>query len=119
LDRNHISKIAIFYTLVLLILSIIPVPEIGFPRFHLFEFDKLMHFFVYFSLTILWYFAFEIFYNSYLKLLLSAIFFGFVLEIFQYLFSFGRYFDLADLLANTLGVIFGIIILYYLKKKLL
>ena len=119
MDRNYISKIAIYYTLIILILSIVPVPDIGFPRFHLFEIDKLMHFFMYFSLTILWYFAFEIFYSSYLKLLLFAIFFGFVLEIFQHLLPFGRYFDLTDLSANTLGVIFGIIILYCIKKKLL
>ena len=119
LDRRYIAKIAVYYTLFLIILSLIPVPDLGLPKFQLLEIDKLAHFIMYFSLTILWSFAAKNFYNSNFKLLLFAIFFGFVLEIFQHILPFGRYFDLGDLLANSLGVIFGIIILYYIKKKLL
>ena len=119
LDRRYIAKIAVYYTLFLLFLSLIPVPDLGLPKFKLFEIDKLVHFIMYFSLTILWSFAAKNFYNSNFKLLLFAIFFGFVLEILQHILPFGRYFDLEDLLANSLGVIFGIIILYYIKKKLL
>ena len=119
LDRRYIAKIAVYYTLFLIIFSLIPVPDLGLPKFQLFEIDKLAHFIMYFSLTILWSFAAKNFYNSNFKLLLFAIFFGFVLEIFQHILPFGRYLDLGDLLANSLGVIFGIIILYYIKKKLL
>jgi len=119
LDRSYISKITVYYTLFLIILSIVPVPDFGFPKFQLFKIDKLVHFIMYFSLTILWCLASENLYRSNFKLLLFAIFFGFVLEIFQHILPFGRYFDIGDLLANSLGVIFGIIILYYIKKKLL
>ena len=119
MDRRYISKITVYYTLFLIILSLIPVTDLGFPKFQLFEIDKLVHFVMYFSLTILWCFASENFYRSNFKLLLFAIFFGSVLEIFQHILPFGRYFDLGDLLANSLGAIFGIIILYYIKKKLL
>ena len=119
MDRRYISKITVYYTLFLIILSLIPVPDLGFPKFQLFEIDKLVHFVMYFSLTILWCLASENFYKSNFKLLLFTIFFGIALEIFQHILPFGRYFDLADLLANSLGVIFGIIILYYIKKKLL
>ena len=119
MDRRYISKITVYYTLFLIILSLIPVTDFGLPKFQLFEIDKLVHFFMYFLLTILWSFASKNLYNSTFKLLLFAIFFGFALEIFQHILPFGRYFDLADLLANSLGVIFGIIILYYIKKKLL
>ena len=119
MDRRHISKITVYYTLFLIIISLIPVPDLSFPKFQLFEIDKLVHFIMYFSLTILWYLAYESFYKSNFKLLLSTIFFGFVLEIFQHILPFGRYFDFGDFLANSLGVIFGIIILYYIKKKLL
>ena len=103
----------------LIILSLIPVPDLGLPKFQLFEIDKLVHFIMYFSLTMLWCFASENFYRSNFKLILFAIFFGFVLEIFQHILPFGRYFDLGDLVANSLGVIFGIFILYSIKKKLL
>ena len=119
MDRRYIAKITVYYTLFLIILSLIPVTDLGFPKFQLFEIDKLVHFVMYFSLTMLWCFASENFYRSNFKLILFAIFFGFVLEIFQHILPFGRYFDLGDLLANSLGVIFGIIILYYIKKKLL
>ena len=119
MDRRYISKIAVYYTLCLIIFSLIPVPDLGISRFQLFEIDKLAHFIMYFSLTILWSFASKNLYNSTFKLLLFAIFFGFVLEIFQHILPFGRYFDLGDLLANSLGVIFGIFILYCIKKKLL
>ena len=119
MDRRYIYKITVYYTLFLIILYLIPVPDIDFPSFQLFGIDKLVHFIMYFSLTILWCLASESFYKSNFKLLLSVIFFGFVLEIFQHILPFGRYFDSSDLLANSLGVIFGIIILYYIKKKLL
>ena len=119
MDRRHISKISVYYTLFLIIFSLVPVPDLGFPRFQLFEIDKLVHFFMYFFLTVLWCLAYENFYKSNFKLLLFAIFFGFVLEIFQHILPFGRYFDLGDLVANSLGVIFGIFILYCIKKKLL
>ena len=119
LDRKYIAKIAVYYSLFLIILSLIPVPDLGLPKFQLFEIDKLVHFIMYFSLTMLWCFASENFYRSNFKLILFAIFFGFVLEIFQHILPFGRYFDLGDLLANSLGVIFGIFILYCIKKKLL
>jgi len=44
---------------------------------------------------------------------------GLLLEILQHLLPFGRYFDLGDFVANSIGVLFGAFILYYLKKKLL
>ena len=119
MGRGYISKIAVYYTLFLIILSLIPVPDLGLPKFKLFEIDKLVHFIMYCSLTILWYLASENFYKSNFKLLIFGIFFGFALEIFQHILPFGRYFDLGDLLANSLGVIFGIFILYCIKKKLL
>jgi glycopeptide antibiotics resistance protein len=50
---------------------------------------------------------------------LFSIIFGITLEFLQYLLPFGRYFDFYDILANMAGVIIGIIILLFYKKKLL
>ena len=117
MDRRYISKIAVYYTLCLIIFSLILVPDLGISRFQLFEIDKLAHFIMYFSLTILWSFASKNLYNSTFKLLLFAIFFGFVLEIFQHILPFGRYFDLGDLVANSLGgYIWNIYFVLYKKK---
>jgi glycopeptide antibiotics resistance protein len=53
------------------------------------------------------------------NLIIYSILLGLFLEILQHLLPFGRYFDLADFIANSIGVLFGAFILYYLKKKLL
>jgi len=50
---------------------------------------------------------------------LFSIIFGITLEFLQDLLPFGRYFDSYDILANMAGVIIGIIILHFYKKKLL
>ena len=118
MDKKYIPKIACYYTIFLIILSAVPVNDFSFPKFQLFGIDKLAHFIMYLFLTILWYYSAENFYSSKFKLLFLSIFFGLLLEIFQHILPYGRYFDLADILANTLGVIFGIIILYCIKKKL-
>ena len=102
LDRRYITKIAVYYTLFLIILSLIPVPDLGLPKLQLFEIDKLVHFIMYFSLTILWSFASKNLYNSNFKLLLFAIFFGFVLEIFQHMLPFGRILSETMLIHNPL-----------------
>ena len=74
LDRRYISKITVYYTLFLIILSLILFQILGFPKFQLFEIDKLVHFVMYFSLTILWGLASENLYRSNFKLMLFAIF---------------------------------------------
>ena len=37
MDRKYISKIAFFYSLFLILLSLVPIPDLGWPKFKLFE----------------------------------------------------------------------------------
>ena len=119
MENNFIKKIPIYYTLLLILLSLIPVPDLGFPSFKLFEMDKLIHFIMYSIFIIIW--GLKIGSNKIkmFNLIIYCILLGLFLEILQHLLTFGRYFDLGDFVANSIGVLFGAFILYYLKKKLL
>ena len=54
MDKKIISKSAFYYTLILIILSLIPLPDLGVPKFKLFETDKLVHFSMYTIFAIIW-----------------------------------------------------------------
>ena len=119
MENNLIKKIPIYYTLLVILLSLTTVPDLGFPIFKLLEIDKLIHFIMYSIFIILW--GLKIGFNKIkmLNLITYSILLGLFLEILQHLIPFGRYFDLGDFVANSIGVLFGAFILYYLKKKLL
>ena len=119
MDKKLISQIAVYYTLILIILSLVPIPDLGLPRFKLLEFDKLIHFIMYLIFALIWGLKIENFLERKMEISAYLILFGLGLEILQHLLPFGRYFDLGDFVANSIGVLFGIFILYYLKKKLL
>ena len=119
MDNKLISQIAVYYTLILIILSLVPIPDLGLPRFKLLEFDKLIHFIMYLIFALIWGLKIENFLERKMEISAYLILFGLGLEILQHVLPFGRYFDLGDFVANSIGVIFGVFILYYLKKKLL
>ena len=115
MDKKIISKSAFYYTLILIILSLIPLPDLGVPKFKLFELDKLVHFCMYTIFAIIW----GLKSDNKIKILIFSILFGLGLEILQHILPFGRYFDWGDFIANSSGVLFGTIILFYLKKKII
>ena len=119
MDNKLISQIAVYYTLILIILSLVPIPDLGLPRFKLLEFDKLIHFIMYLIFALIWGLKIENFLERKMEISAYLILFGLGLEILQHVLPFGRYFDMGDFLANSIGVLFGVFILYYLKKKLL
>ncbi len=81
--------------------------------------DKLIHLTMYCILILLWGINLINFKFSLIKILFLTIIFGLLIETLQYLLPFGRYFDLGDIIANSVGAIIGIIILLFYKKKLL
>lgn len=118
MDKKLFSKLTVYYTFLLIILSLVPVPDFGVPKFKLFELDKLVHFIMYLFFAIFWSLKTENFFNRKIKIISYSILFGLGLETLQHIFPFGRYFDWGDIIANSMGVIFGVFILYYLKKKI-
>lgn len=95
------------------------------PDVHLFNFkhfDKIAHFILYLVFTITLYHAIlkQSYRTKYTKLLTTlfiAVFYGLLMESFQYIFTADRSPELLDALANTLGAITGVVI-YPLFVKL-
>lgn len=76
--------------------------------------DKIMHFAAYFSLLVSWFFAcfglqkgnpYEV-----LFIALGLVFLGILMEYLQYKLTTYRTLDFYDILANTLGIVFGVIV---------
>lgn len=118
LSKINLKLLAISYTILIVLLSLIPIPR-AIPNFKFFEMDKLIHLTMYFILILLWGINLISFKFSLIKILFLTIFFGLIIETLQYLLPFGRYFDFGDIIANSVGAIIGIIILLFYKKKLL
>ena len=118
LSKINLKLLAISYTILIVVLSLSPIPR-AIPNFKFFEMDKLIHLTMYFILILLWGINLISFKFSLIKILFLTIFFGLIIETLQYLLPFGRYFDLGDIFANSVGAIIGIIILLFYKKKLL
>ena len=117
LSKINLKLLAISYTILVVVLSLSPIPR-AIPNFKFFEMDKLIHLTMYFILILLWGINLISFKFSLIKILFLTIFFGLLIETLQYLLPFGRYFDLGDIIANSVGAIIGIIILLFYKKKL-
>lgn len=82
--------------------------------------DKYVHFTFYFIFVLVWFSFFTNHYkSSFLKyyILLGAIGFGILMEICQGAFTTTRCPDVNDVYANSLGALFGIVIITLYKKN--
>lgn len=117
LKTNKIVYVAIFWTILITILSLITIGNIG-ESIAISGKDKYVHFSFYFVFTILWILFFKYKQFSNLKIvLLIAIIYGILMEIFQGIFTTSRHPDIYDVVANSFGALVG----YYLmtiKKPL-
>ncbi len=90
------------------------------------HFDKFVHLFVYFVLYLLWcygirkqYHSIHHRYKSEIVIFIAAVLYGFIVEVFQHLLTYQRSFEAADTIANTAGVVLGLIgWLVFLKPKM-
>jgi len=99
--------VSIAYTLALVIASLITlngVPSLG----SSFD-DKIYHIVAYFGLAVLWGLYVKPFKIKRLIFIvfLAAVFLGFILELLQYFVNSNRTYDTYDLIANSLGALFG------------
>lgn len=85
----------------------------------LIQLDKLVHLILYITFVILWYLAWPKWKRSYsYVLLVVGIMYGVLIEILQSEMSLGRSYDIADILANTIGAILGVILIPFISLKL-
>lgn len=112
----------VLYSCAISVLFFLPTNEL--PKVQFFAADKLVHGFIYFVLVNLWLyylysknnFQFE---NKWiLILLLTALLYGIIIEIFQGWFSASRSADFFDVVANFMGSLLGIFFFRKVMRKL-
>ena len=113
------KTIAAIYLAIIAVLSLMPGRDL--PHFTVFpEIDKVVHFSMYFGLSFLACWSFEIRRDRMIPiyLLLTGVFmYGVLMEILQRTMHNGRNFEFMDMVANLTGAIVGIIIYRYFDNK--
>ena len=112
--------VSIIYTLLIFFISLIPLPNITIPDFNLFQPDKLAHFIIYFIMLYLWPKSNSLKENKFrLKSLILVLFISSFIETLQGTSFIKRHYELADLIANSFGILFSyIVFVLYPHKKL-
>jgi len=112
------------FTLVILyvgcIVALSLLPPQAFPKLPLFAgFDKVIHFTMYFifSMLLCWSVKTELKYMRLFLIIPVTIGWGVFMEIMQYEMHLGRSFELYDILANSIGVIVGVIFYIIVTRK--
>ena len=97
------------------------MPGRYFPHVGVSNFDKIVHFFMYFGFatTLLWSMYYNRWNNAPVKAFFMAAIFGFSLEIIQLLtFEFAhRYFEWWDVFCNSMGALVATVLIEFLLKK--
>lgn len=108
--------LAIAYTILITVLSLITVKDL--PDLGTDMDDKILHVGAYFVLIIMWYFGLKQprDMKSLLKIAVSCVLFGIVIEVIQGKVNINRAADFLDAVANFIGVILGFIALLWLRK---
>ena len=118
--KRHLPSLVLLYTIAIIIISLIPIPNLPLPEFNLLQPDKLFHFLMYFVMFLGWkksnFFKED---KYFIKSLVIVFLVGLFTEFLQGTEYIERYYELADLLANSLGILFSylIFVLYPFKKK--
>lgn len=107
---------SLFWTLLVILLSLAPAQSIPEVSFKFKGFDKLVHGVMYCGLTFLWITGFKRQYKSkkirekaFTIVLSGAFVLGIIMEGMQHFFIKNRYFEELDLIANGIGCIFGLL----------
>ena len=123
LNKNFLLFFALFWTFIVTYLSLASIDSQLGNEIHIKNKDKIVHFVFYFLFVFLWSFYAnfkKIIPNPSSKILLIAIVYGIMMEIFQEVFTTDRTADVFDVVANSLGATIGYIsIKRYLKNKTL
>lgn len=114
---------AIIWSLLILLVSY-TVAGINLPPklFDIFETDKVGHFGIYAILFLMIIYGFiknkAVSRKVLIGVVLWCCFYGFLMEVLQYFFFPGRYFEFPDIVANIIGSFAGLIFYQLFKSKL-
>lgn len=115
--------IALVLTILIAYLSLISLNNL-IPKLEFGYFDKIAHIIAYTFLTFSWFLALclkNVKILKFLVIVISIIFYGIIIEVIQGNYTPNREADIYDVLANTIGIIFGIgvFVLWIQKRKVL
>ena len=91
--------------------------KISFSQPKITNIDKWEHGIAYFTLTICWLFTFYKKPKTKYIVVVACIFFGILIEVLQQTQTTYRTGDYKDILANTLGVVLGLVVFNQILKK--
>lgn len=121
LSKKSILFIAILWTLLVTILSLIGVKSFGSlaNSIKIANKDKIVHFIFYFVMAILWlnYLVRTSSQNIYTKVLLATVSYGVLMEVCQGVFTTNREADVFDAIVNTIGAMSGIMLMMMLSNN--
>ena len=118
LERNALF-IAIFFTILVALLSLVSLKDVHLIKTN--NSDKYGHFLAYFILSLCWLNVInrrphKIIINYIIIIILIS--YGIILEVLQDILTNHRQADLLDIVANSIGVIFAVLVYNKLKKKM-
>jgi len=109
--------VALIYTLGISYISLIPLDDINLPNFNFA--DKIVHFLLYFFLSILWLLAYPSLWKIKKAYFIVLVAWGVMIEILQAKFVQGRSGEIMDVLFNTLGILIGFYIYNKFSKRII
>ena len=115
LFKDNLFIIAIIITGTIAYLSLMKMPKME-ESFN--NVDKLYHLFAYFTLSICWLLSFYRKPSLKYVIVIGCIIFGIIIEVLQQTITIYRTGDIKDVLANTLGIILGLIVFNQILKKI-
>jgi VanZ family protein len=120
LNKKTYFLLAISWTVIVTVLSLITISsDIG-SSINFENKDKYVHFTFYFVFVVLWFLYAKrknISFKTKFIVLFSAIGYGVLMEICQGVFTKTRTADILDVVANSLGAISGLLLVIFLNNK--
>ena len=118
-NRKFYFFIALIYTIVLLYFSLVDISGV-LPDTNIKFQDKILHFLAYLVLSVLWgYYTILLkTKNAIIYSFLATLIFGVILELVQEVVNPLRDYDILDLLANCIGIMFGTVVVIWYNRKL-
>ncbi|MCG1034942.1 VanZ family protein [Polaribacter sp. DS7-9] len=113
---DNLFIVAITITIIIAYLSLMRMPKTEVISFG--NSDKVYHLIAYFSLSISWLFSFYKKKSIKLLIIISCVIYGIIIEVLQSILTEYRTGDYKDILANTLGIVLGLLIFNLIIKKI-
>ncbi|WP_156109199.1 VanZ family protein [Polaribacter sp. Hel1_85] len=115
LFKDNLFIIAICITISIAYLSLMKMPKV---EGNFSKIDKVYHLFAYFTLTICWLFSFYKKPTLKYLIIIGCIIYGIIIEVLQDTLTTYRTGDFKDILANTLGIVLGLIVFNQILRKI-